>query len=300
MFPVLFSIGNISISSFGAFLALGFLFSVFLVWRLTRAWDLDEEKILDVTLLTFLGGLLGARLYFILENLSFFGFSLLKWLLINKYPGFSFWGGFLGGWLTLHILARRFKIDFWQLSDIAAVGFLGGLILSEVGCFLGGCNIGIPANVFLAVPMVGQLGKRWPIQAIEALLLSLVLLKIWSAATHFHQRGKIVGMALIYLGLIKLLLEPLKQAGKGYFFDSILVILGVTIFYKATRRNILTDLKRGFQFIASLTTKADSRKTLLQHINKTWYNQKTAIVWKLKNVKKYLRRLNVKFSYKNH
>ena len=47
MLPVLFSIGKISVSSFGIFLALGILLGIFLVWRLSRAWDLDEEKILD-------------------------------------------------------------------------------------------------------------------------------------------------------------------------------------------------------------------------------------------------------------
>ena len=72
MFPVLFSIGKITVSSFGVFLTLGFLFGVFLVWRLTRAWELNEEKILDLTMLTFIGGLIGARIYFLMENWQLF------------------------------------------------------------------------------------------------------------------------------------------------------------------------------------------------------------------------------------
>ena len=70
MFPVLLSFGNISISSLGVFLAAGFLFAIFLIWRLSRAWDLDEEKVLDLTLLTFLGGLISSRIYFILDYLA--------------------------------------------------------------------------------------------------------------------------------------------------------------------------------------------------------------------------------------
>src|SRR3989344_3155359 len=68
MLPVLFSLGPLAISSFGLFLALSFLYSTFLVWRLSRAWDLDEEKVLDFCLLIFLGGLIGARILYALFN----------------------------------------------------------------------------------------------------------------------------------------------------------------------------------------------------------------------------------------
>ncbi|MCR4306115.1 MAG: prolipoprotein diacylglyceryl transferase, partial [Candidatus Daviesbacteria bacterium] len=186
MIPVLFSIGSLSVSSFGVFLVLGFLLGMFLVWRLSRAWDLDEEKTLDLTLLTFIGGIVGARLYFVLENLQIFFVSPFNLILINKVPGLSFWGGILGGWLTLYYFARRKRLDFWQLADIAFVGILGGMVLSNLGCFLGGCNVGSPTNSILGVSMVGALGKRWPVQLIEAILLTLGLMKIWSKATHFH------------------------------------------------------------------------------------------------------------------
>ena len=289
MFPVLFGVEGISISSLGGFLAAGFLLSIFLIWRLARAWDLDEEKVLDLILLTFVGGLIFSRLYFILENFQFFGLSFLKWMHIFKYPGFSFWGGILGGWLTLFIFARRFKLDFWQVADIASVGLLGGLILSDLGCFFGGCSVGLRSNLFFAVPMVGVIGKRLPVQAIEALLLSLILVRIWSKATHFHIRGKIVSLTLISIGVIKLLLEPFKELrGLGFYFDTLLIVLGTTIFYRVTRRDIVKDLQNAPQLIKTSFS--------LQNLNKTWYNQKAYFFWKLRNMKKILKRSNVKFS----
>ncbi len=300
MFPVLFSIGNISISSFGVFLALGFLFGVFLVWRLSRAWDLDEEKVLDLTLLTFLGGLLGARIYFVLDNFQFFAESPLRIIIFTHYPGFSFWGAFLGGWLTLYYFARRFKMDFWQSTDIASVGFLGGLILSNIGCLLGGCSIGTASKLFFAVPMVGAIGKRLPTPGFEALLLTIVLLWIWSKATHFHLRGKIVSLSLIYIGVVGLLMEPLRERHDlGYIFSVTLIILGLTILYRITKRNIFSDLKSSSLFLTKLLTDPRVRKIAIDRLGKTWYNQKTAFLWKLRNVKKTLRRFNVKFSHKN-
>ncbi|TSC64167.1 MAG: phosphatidylglycerol:prolipoprotein diacylglycerol transferase [Microgenomates group bacterium Gr01-1014_93] len=133
MLPVLFSIGPIPVSSFGLFLSLGFIYGSFLVWRLARAWELNEEKVLDLIILTFFGGLLGARIFFVTLNFDFFKEDLFKILLITKYPGINFWGGFLGGWLTLFIFAKRLKFNFLQVADIAAIGFTGALILGDIG-----------------------------------------------------------------------------------------------------------------------------------------------------------------------
>ena len=276
-------------------MALGFLLGIFLVWRLCRAWDLDEEKILDITLLTLLGGLLGARVYFAIENLQVFSLPL-NLILINKAPGLSFWGGILGGWLTLYFLARRKRLNFWQLADIAVVGLLGGLIMSDIGCFLGGCDVGSPSKAFFAVTMVGSIGKRWPIQIMEALFLTVSLTNVWSQATHFHQRGKIVSLAFVYIGISKLVLEPFRQDHSGVVFSAVFILLGATIFYRLTKQTPLIHLKVLGQFLIKFFTDPKARLDVVQTLSKTWYIQKTAINWKLRNLKKLLRRSNVKFS----
>lgn len=296
MQPVLLSIGNLNVSSTGVFLALGFLLGVFLIWRLARAWDLNEEKTLDLTLLTFLGGLIGARVYFIIENPLIFISSPLNIFLINKAPGLSFWGGFLGGWLVLYFFTRRFRLDFWQLADIAIVGLLGGLILSNLGCILGSCNSGIASKAFFAITQEGLVGKRWPVQIAEAILLSLALMKLWNLATHFHQRGKIVSVGLIFIGVIGLILEPLKQSHSNLIFSGVLIFLGLTIYYRVIRKSPLTHLKQFKAFLIGLFTDPSVREEVVQFFNKTWYNQKALIEWKIRSFKKSLRKTNVKLS----
>ena len=304
MFPVLFSIGNLTVSSFGVFLALAFLFAVFLVWRLARAWDLDEEKILDLTLLTFFGGLLFARAHFILENFPLFGTSFLKWILITKYPGFSFWGSLLGGILTLAIFTRRFKLDFWKVSDIAAVGLLGGLILGDIGCLLGGCGVGLPSKLFIAVTLVGVLGKRFPTQVLEVLLLALVLVKIWQKATHFHKSGTIFAVSLISLGVIKVFTSSLRPYElKSYLFSFLTIFFGSLIYYRLTKRKFLNDVVNICLFLVGLLRDNQVRKSVFITLQKNWYNQKVAIFWKLRSFNKaagvFLKKLNVKISHKN-
>ncbi len=301
MFPVFFSIGKISIFSFGIFLSLSFLLGIFLVWRLSRAWDLDEERVLDLTLLSLLAGLVASRIYFAAGHLPIFLEHHLAILTINKYPGFSFWGGVFGGILTLFLLVGRKKDNFLQALDIASVGVTGALILSNLGCFLGGCNIGITSNLFFAINMMGVLGKRFPVQALEALLLSLALSKIWSMATHFHQRGKIFSLSLIYIATIKLLMEPLKQShDEGILFSALLFTIGVYTFYKVTKRKLLSDLIKPVQFLYKLPTDPATRKNTLDTFKKYWYNRKVVFSWNLRNFKKILRRFNVRLSYKNN
>lgn len=302
MFPTL-SIGSLSVPSFGIFLALGFLLGIFLVWRLARAWDLDEEKVLDLTLLTFVGGLFGARVYFAILNPYYFIKSPLNLIMINKLPGFSFWGGVLGGWLILYFFTRRKHLNFWQIADIASVGLIGGLILSNIGCFLGGCNIGVFSKAFFSVTMLGSLGRRWPVQLVEAVLLTISLSYIWSQATHFHQRGKIVSLGFILIGAIKLILEPFKQDHSGIIFSSALVLLGVITMFKVTKQSPKIVLKSLGKFCREIVSNPQARNAVIQKLSKNWYNQKTEINWKLRNLgkkignlRKFLKKSNVKFS----
>lgn len=280
MLPVLFSIGPISISSFGFFLSLGFLAGAFLVWRLSRAWDFDEEKILDLVLLSFFGGLLGGRIYFVATNFDSFGVDAYKILFFTKYPGLSLWGGFLGGFLTLYIFSKKLKVEFLKVADIIAVGFLSGLILGDIGCFLSACGVGVTSS-FLSVDQIGFIGKRFPTQILEALILSFVSIKLYYMAKKFHFPGKILSLCFIWLGIVRLFTDFLREEkGVERLFAPILFISGVLIFYRLAKKDI--------------------RKALLQNLNEYWYNTRINLSWnwKMKGVK-LLRRFNVKSTPKN-
>lgn len=298
MLPVLFSLGPVTLSSFGLFLSLAFLFGSFLVWRLARAWDLDEEKVLDLILLTFFGGLIGSRLYFAALHFDFFSQDLFRVILFTKYPGLSFWGGILGGWLMLKAFAKRLKLSFWQMADIAAVGFWGGLVFGDLGCFLGGCDLGVESR--FGVTMVGVLGKRFPIQLAEATLAALVLLRIWPKATHFHYPGQIIGLSLIFFGVIKFSLEFFRANPQGgHFLSLVLLCLGFLIFYHQGKRSFRADLVGAFKFLADFSHKQAKRDEALLWIKKSLYNNKVLWSWRFHNFKKLLRRIRVKPTPKN-
>lgn len=295
MLPVLFSVGSISISSFGFFLSLAFLYGTFLIWRLARAWDLNEEKILDLILLTFFGGLLGSRIFFVILNFEFFASDFFRAILITKYPGLNFWGGLLGGWLTLHFFARRLKLDFWMVADLAAIGLLGGLIFGNIGCFLGGCGVGIPSDVFFATNVVGIIGKRFPIALIEAIIVAVLLSRIWAQAKRFHFPAKIASLTLIYLGIVKFFTEFFRDVQQsGHFLSFSIFILGILIFYKVGRRSIKNDLRVFTKTLVGIISDRTIRRRIYEGLLKSWYNKKITWSWRINSLKRNLRRSRVK------
>jgi phosphatidylglycerol---prolipoprotein diacylglyceryl transferase len=292
MFPVLFSLGPLTVSSFGFFLALAFLFGTFLAWRLSRAWELDEEKVLDLCLLTFFGGLVGARLLFVALNFQSFADDLFKIPLLTKYPGLSFWGAIIGGTLTLFLFVKRIKkMNFWQVADLAGVGVLGGLVLGNIGCLLGGCNVGVSSNLFFALPMVGFLGKRFPLQILEGLAFAVILFRLWPVATHFHFTGKIISLTLISLGLIEILASFLREGQRiEWIFPIASLGVGMFSFYFISKRSLREDLLK--------LKKKNKRRAILNASRKSWYNQKVAFRWTVYQLRKKsllaLRRKRVK------
>lgn len=275
--PVILSIGVFSISSFGFFLSLAFLVGLFVIWRLCKLYDIDEEKTLDLSLLTFFGGLIGARVYFVLTNLSQFD-SLSKAILFNRYPGMGFWGGLLGGALTLSLLTRRMKLSLWQIADFVIVGVFAALSLGSLGCLFSSCQSGLPSNLPIAVTQIGLLDRRFPIQLVEALIFFILYLYLWRICVRFHFTGKVLSVGLILLGIVKLVIEPFRadisyniaRLSLGQIFSVLTIASGFFLFYYLSKRSIVSNAR----FIANLATSQRERALALSRLNKNWYNLK--------------------------
>lgn len=288
MHPILISLGNFTISSFGFFLSVAFLAGLFVIWRLSRVYDIDEEKTLDISLLTFFGGLIGARILFILENLSIFD-SLSKMILINRFPGLSFWGGIIGGGSVLYFLSRRFRIPSLQMADFISVGVLVGLIFGSFGCLLGSCHPGLPSNLFLAIPQVGLIGSRFPLQVLEVLVYLYLFLNLWKICLRFHWSGKVVSETLIYLGLILFLSEFLRGDRLSYFlgisfnriFSTLAILSGTYLFYSKSGRSVGMDLR----LLIRVLSNPSERKRWVETLKKSWYNLR--VNWRSNTIRIY-------------
>ncbi len=288
MYPVLLNIGPVSISSFGLFLSIGLTFAVFIIWRFANIYDIDQEKALDSVFLTFILGLAGARISFWLLNLSDIN-TISKVILINKYPGLSIWGGIIAGLLSLLYFSKKFKFNFWLAADIAATGFFAGLAASSLGCLFAACQVGIPSNLFFAVPQVGVLGKRLPIQIIYSLMYLVSFYYLFKLNLRFHFFGKITSAALLIFGLINLLLDFFRGDREIIFLSVTLTqsfavasfFAGFVLYYRLSKRSFIKDC-RNF-------------KDSLLKLDKSWYNRTVKLKFDLSRILKKVRiKLNVK------
>lgn len=298
MYPVLAEIGPLTISSFGLLLSLSLLFAVFIIWRLSKVYDMDSEKTLDIFFLTFLIGLLGSRIVHVLLNFSQFD-QLEKFIYFNKYPGLSFWGGLLFGGLALIFFAKRGKLNFFLLADIACVGLFASLILGSLGCLLGSCQYGVVSSLPIAVNQVGFIGERFPVQLVAAFFYLIGFFYLWKACLRFHFVGKIVSLSLVFLGLIEFILLFLradeqiifKFVNFGHVFSLVTLFLGIALFYKQSKRSLTEDLMFALRVFYNSSTR---QKTLLK-IRKSWYNFRVSLRASLAGWRRKLpKKLNVK------
>src|SRR3989344_6523162 len=113
MFPIIYTIGKFNVYSFGLFLSLAFIFSTFIIWKLSKE-DFKEELYLDAYFYTCLVTLASARIIYILRNFPDFNFNFLKYFLVVETPGLSMLGGAIGGIIFLYFYCRSRKINFFR------------------------------------------------------------------------------------------------------------------------------------------------------------------------------------------
>lgn len=143
MRQVLFEIPGVHVPIFGYGLMLfvAFVAAMNFAALYARRNRLDPESILDLSLWVFLGGLIGARLFYVLQ---YWGVRIHHWTEIFKIweGGIVLYGSILGGTAAflLYWAWRRFPLR--PTMDAIAPAVALGIAIGRLGCFLNGCCYG--------------------------------------------------------------------------------------------------------------------------------------------------------------
>jgi phosphatidylglycerol:prolipoprotein diacylglycerol transferase len=143
MYPELFRIPGIgySISSFGVMLALAFLVGFAITRRRMEEVDgIEPEFASTVLVYAIVGGLLGSKLYFTIDN-WLQGTGPLAALFFSR-AGFTWYGGLMGGCLAGVVACRVHGVRVFALASAAAPGLAVSQAIGRVGCFLAGDDYG--------------------------------------------------------------------------------------------------------------------------------------------------------------
>ncbi|MEX2207417.1 MAG: prolipoprotein diacylglyceryl transferase [Myxococcota bacterium] len=150
MYPVLFEIFGFPISTFGVMVALGFLAGGWMAARSFEKAGLAAKAAWDIVTWCVVGGLVGAKLWYVAEQIARVpGVDAFE--LLTSRGGITWYGGFIGGSILGLWAARVNKIPLLAAANCAAPSLAVGQALGRVGCFLVGDDYGIRSEVPWAV-----------------------------------------------------------------------------------------------------------------------------------------------------
>lgn len=215
MYPDLIRIGDFVISSFGVMVAIAFLTAYWISSKEFKRKDLSEELLGNLFIAAMIGGIGGAKLLYLLENIP------LKELLSSPIQhifargGLTFYGGLIGSLILGWIVVKRHKISFWNMGDAVAPALALAYSIGRIGCFLVGDDYGVPSDLPWAVAfpkgLPPTLEKVHPTQAYEVIIMAFVFLFLWKIRKRDYKIGFLFSIYLILAGLERFLIEIIRN-----------------------------------------------------------------------------------------
>ncbi|MDD5347825.1 MAG: prolipoprotein diacylglyceryl transferase [Candidatus Omnitrophica bacterium] len=138
MHRYLLKVGQLTVYSYGAMLALAFICGAFFSVRRARQQGLDANKILDLIFVILIFSVAGARIFFVALNWDYYGKNLLEVLKVWE-GGLVFYGGLIAGLAATALFLKKHRISFGIAADTLSPGLAIGIAVGRVGCFLNGC-----------------------------------------------------------------------------------------------------------------------------------------------------------------
>jgi phosphatidylglycerol:prolipoprotein diacylglycerol transferase len=245
MIPTVFVLGPIHLYSYGLLLAAGLLLSLYLMrHRAAKEGFPQPDDCTDIMLAVFVWGFSGARLFYVLQNFSYFAANPLRVFAVWE-GGLIFYGGVVASLVGFSITVRMKKLSFWKALDFIAPYTALTQAFGRVGCFLNGCCYGKPCDLPWAVHFPQAEGLVHPAQVYEAaytLVLFAFLLKR-SRAVRFE--GEISLLYLMLYALGRFLIEFVREPGLTWLglthnqWTSIVIITMASLIFQARRRSAL-------------------------------------------------------------
>jgi phosphatidylglycerol:prolipoprotein diacylglycerol transferase len=142
--PILVHIFGLPLYAYGAMLCLSVIIGRLFAVRLAEQGGMDAALMDRCCVWTLAAALVGARLLFVVTNLDQFNriSDVFRWW----DGGIVAYGGFLGGFAGTLVFCRIHRISALDWADCAAPALCIGLMITRIGCFLGGCDFGRPWN----------------------------------------------------------------------------------------------------------------------------------------------------------
>jgi phosphatidylglycerol---prolipoprotein diacylglyceryl transferase len=220
MHPILFSIGPITIHTYGVMLALGAASGLWLMGRLAKSAGLDPDQISNLALWLLLSGIIGSRLFFVMLEPA--QFQAQPWRVLFVWEGgLVFYGGVAAALVVGLWLMKRWKLPVLTVLDCVAPALALAQAIGRIGCFSAGCCYGKPwdgpwsvvfTDPHTLAPPGAALHPTQLYTSAALLLITGALLLIWK---HRRFAGQIFFTYGLLHGIARVIIEQFRNDWRG-------------------------------------------------------------------------------------
>jgi phosphatidylglycerol:prolipoprotein diacylglycerol transferase len=235
-------LGGEYVTTFGLMMFLSFVVAGVVARKEMERKELDGEKAWDLVFMAVVGGILGAKIYYILLNAPRLAQDPMG--LIFSRGGMVWYGGFLGATALVYWEIRRSKLPLGMVADAAAPALAIAYAVGRVGCFLVGDDWGRPTTLPWGIrfpngtppttvavlereygiqvdpAMIQRYGDVLPVhptQLYEVAISTIIFLVLWRLRKHPRQAGWLFGLWLAMAGAERFFVEFFRVKDDRFF-----------------------------------------------------------------------------------
>lgn len=206
--PIIFNIGHFAVRWYGIILMVAMGIGIWLTAREAERKGFKKDDVYDAAVWIIVGGLLGARLFHVLDHWSDeYAVNPIRALYIWE-GGLAIWGALIGGLMAGALIAWRRGWRFTKFLDAAAPGLVLAQAIGRIACVITGDAMGKATNGPFGFAytspnaMVPQLGVYYTPMPIYELVANLgIFAVLWQLRKRNWPDGKLF---LVYLTLYSL------------------------------------------------------------------------------------------------
>ncbi|HEX9503551.1 MAG TPA: prolipoprotein diacylglyceryl transferase [Patescibacteria group bacterium] len=140
------ALGSFSFRWYGLILAGAILSSYFVARKNAWKFGISTNDVDDYSFWVAIVGFLGARIYYVLFNYSYFSQHLAEIYRV-WHGGLSIYGAILSGLVFSYFYSKKKAYSFWQLFDLVALSLPLGQAIGRIGNFVNQEAFGLPTEL---------------------------------------------------------------------------------------------------------------------------------------------------------
>ena len=242
MYPELFTIGNLSVSSYAVMVFITFVIGYFVMLAEFKRKGLGENLNDLVFATAIIGGIAGAKLIFLFQNATLSEFLAEPGRFLAS--GLTSWGGLLTAIFLWFLITIWKKLSFWLVTDALSPALILVYGIGRISCFLAGDDYGTPSDLPWAISFPDgsppTTDRVHPTQIYDTLLMFLTFVFIWMIRKKKLPTGSIFAITLTILAIERFFIEFIRNTSPSFIpglSQAQLISIGVMIasIYKLIR-----------------------------------------------------------------